>query len=94
MAEHKLITLSDSTPTRLTPKGMHAGMDITIQNVNDSGYIYIGGTETLSASDYGFRLIPNQAIAFELPGMDALYAISQNNEMLVGLIKTGLESQD
>ena len=94
MAEHILITLSDTTPARLTPNGTHSGLDITIQNANDSGYIYIGATETLSSSNYGFRLIPNQAISFELPGADALYAIGENDAMKAAVIKTNLESQN
>ena len=94
MTIHNLVTLSSSTATRLTPRGGHGGMDITIQNTNDSGYVYLGGTSDTTSSDYGFRLIPNQAISFELPGNDALYAISQNNAMTIGILQTGLESQD
>lgn len=94
MTIHALTTLSDTTPTRLTPNGSHSGMDITIQNVNNTGYIFIGGDDTLSSTNYGFRLIPNQAIAFELPGSDALYALGEADEMKVGILQTGLESQD
>lgn len=94
MATHSLITLSDATVTALTPNGTHSGMDITIQNVNDTGYIYIGATSTLSSTNYGFRLVPNQAIAFELPGQDDLYAIAETNGLKIGVIKTSLESQD
>lgn len=94
MAQHSLITLSNTSATRLTPNGIHSGMDLTIQNTNDSGYIFIGGNSSVSSSNYGFRLIPNQAIAFELPGSDSIYAIAEVDQMTVGIIKTGLESQD
>jgi len=41
---HSLVTLSDSSATRLTPPGAHGGMDITPQNVNATGKQYsIGG---------------------------------------------------
>jgi len=36
----------------------------------------------------------SQAIAFELPGQDDLYAIAETNGLKIGVIKTSLESQD
>jgi hypothetical protein len=92
MAQHRVVQLNNTTPVRLTPNGKHGGMDITLQNVNDSGYIYLGGTETLSSTNYGYRILPNHAISFELPGSDALYAIASSS-MNLAIIETGLESQ-
>jgi hypothetical protein len=66
-------------------------MDITIQNVHESAIVYIGG-EGVSSSDYGYRLNPGLAISFELPGRDALYAISNTNNSKVAVLKTNLES--
>lgn len=94
MAYHGLTTLSNTAPTRLTPLGTHSGMDITIQNANTAGYIFIGVDDTTSATNYGFRLIPDQAISFELAGTDALYAIGQNDAMVVATLQIDLESQD
>jgi len=94
MTAHILHTLSDSTVTRLTPLGTHAGMDFTIQNVNETGYIYIGGTETLSSTNYGFRILPNHSISFELPSKDALFAIASVNGMKAAVISMSLESQN
>lgn len=91
MTTHALITLSDVTATRITPNGIHSGMDITIQNVHESAYVYIGG-EDVTTLDYGYRLMPNAAISFELPGRDALYAISDTNESQVAVLKTNLET--
>lgn len=88
---HNLVTLSNTEATRLTPNGLHSGMDITIQNVHESAYVYIGG-EDVAVSDYGFRLAPSSAISFELPGRDALYAISDTNESQVAVLKTTLET--
>lgn len=91
MTIHNLRTLSNTVATRLTPNGIHSGMDITIQNINATGVIYIGG-EGVSSSDFGYRLSADHTISFELPGRDALYAIAENDGAEIAVIKTGLES--
>lgn len=91
MTTHSLIPLSTSQKSRLTPNGTHSGMDITLQNVNNSGYIYIGGDETVSSTNYGFRILPNHSISFELPGKDALFAIASAEAMNLAIITTSLE---
>jgi len=91
MTQHAKIVLSDSAAIALTPIGTHSGMDITIQNIDSSAYVYIGG-EGVSASNFGYRISPNHAISFELPGRDDLYAISDTNESEIAVIKTNLES--
>lgn len=93
MTLHSKIALSDSEETRLTPVGTHSGMDITIQSVNDSGYVYIGGVG-VSAQNYGYRLSAGHAISFELPSRDSIYAIASNPGMYVVTLRTGLEAQD
>jgi hypothetical protein len=90
MTQHSLTTLSSSSPTRLTPNGIHSGMDITIQNVDDSAYVYLGG-EGVSSSDYGYRVSPNNAWSIELNGKDSLYAISDTNNSQIAVMKTSLE---
>jgi hypothetical protein len=91
MTQHSLTTLSDTAATRLTPNGTHPGMDITLQNVNTSGYIYIGSS-SVSSTNYGFRIMPNHSISFELPGNDSLYAVASVDAMKVAVIQTGLET--
>lgn len=91
MAQHSLITLSNSSATRLTPNGVHSGMDITLQNLSDGSFIYLGSNEFTSSSDFGFRLSPGNAISFELSGKDSIFAISQDNAVQVAIFKTGLE---
>lgn len=91
MTTHAIITLSSTTATRLTPNGLHSGMDITVQNVHASATVYIGG-EGVTSSNYGYRLLAGNAISFELPGRDALYAISGTNGTQVAVIKTNLEA--
>lgn len=91
MTTHATISLSSGTATRLTPNGLHSGMDITIQNVDEDAYVYIGG-ENVNPEDFGYRLSPNAAISFELPGKDALYAITDTDESYIAVLKTNLES--
>lgn len=91
MTIHALTTLSNSTATRLTPVGLHSGMDITIQNTDASAVVYIGG-QGVTSLNYGFRLNPGMAISFELPGRDALFAISNTNNSKIAVLKTNLES--
>jgi len=92
MAQHSLLNLSNSIPTIISPNGTHSGVDITIQNVNDSGYIYLGGTSNLSNTNYGFRILPNHSISFELPGKDSLYAIGSASNLNIAVIQTSLEN--
>jgi hypothetical protein len=67
-------------------------MDITIQNVNLYGYIYIGGEATLSEESYGYRVSPGHAISLELPGSDSIYAVASDEDMKVAILKTNLEN--
>lgn len=90
MTIHSLVSLSNTSATRLTPNGLHSGMDITIQNVHDSAYVYLGG-EGVTSSDYGYRLSPGAAWSVELPGSNALYAISNTNNSQIAMFKLGLE---
>ena len=93
MTTHNIYTLSDSTATRITPNGTHSGMDITIQNINLGGYIYVGG-EGVTASSYGYRIMPSHAISFELSGRDDLYLIAENADMDAAVLKINLEQGD
>lgn len=90
MTQHSLTALSNTSATRLTPNGIHSGMDITLQNVNETAYVFVGG-EGVTSSNYGFRISPNNGWSIELPGQDALYAISDVNGANVAVLKTGLE---
>ena len=90
MTTHSLTTLSSSSAIRLTPNGIHSGMDITIQNVDASAYVYIGG-EGVTALNYGYRIAPGSAWSIELPGRDSLYAITNVNGSKIAVIQTGLE---
>ena len=91
MTIHTLTILSSTVATRLTPNGLHSGMDITIQNVDDTAYVFIGA-ENVTALSYGYRIAPGHAISWELPGKDALYAITDTNNSKIAVLKTNLES--
>jgi hypothetical protein len=90
MTTHALTQLSNTEATRLTPPGLHSGMDITLQNVNTDAYVFVGG-EGVTTTNYGYRISPNNGWAIELPGKDALYAISDVNGANVAVLQTGLE---
>jgi len=92
MATHNLVNLSNSSATLLSPYGRHSGVDITIQNVNTDGYVYVGADNSVSSLSYGFRILPNHSISFELPGTDALYAIGSTTNLKAAVMLTNLES--
>jgi hypothetical protein len=87
---HTLYTLSNTTATRLTPVGIHSGLDITLQNVDDAAYVYVGG-EGVTSSNYGYRIAPGHAISWELPEKDTLYVITNTNNSKLAVLKTSLE---
>ena len=93
MTTHAIVTLSDTTATQISPYGTHSGADITVQNINESGFIYVGGAG-VSTSDYGYRIAPASAISFELPGHDALFIVASENELQAAVITMGLEAGD
>jgi len=90
MTTHALITLSNTSATRLTPLGTHPGMDLTIQNVHHEANVYLGNHDVTSNS-YGFMLTPGNAWSIELSGKDCIYAITDTNESKVAVLKTNLE---
>ena len=87
---HKLVTLNDSTSTLVSPPGVHSGVDITIQNIDESAIAYLGA-EGVTTESYGYRLEPGQAIAFELPQRDSIHVISDTDGAKVAIMQIGLE---
>lgn len=88
---HNLYTLSNSSATRITPNGTHSGIDITVQNVSDTAYVFIGA-QGVTSDNYGYRIAPGHAISWELPGKNALYAISDTDSSKLAVLNTSLES--
>tara|TARA_B110000977_G_scaffold14123_1_gene17594 strand:+ start:106 stop:390 length:285 start_codon:yes stop_codon:yes gene_type:complete len=93
MASHALITINTDVAVRLSPVGVHGGMDLTLQSVNDEGYIFIGAKPNVSSTSYGYRLAPNNAWAVELPGRESIYAIASVDGMSIAVFQIDLESQ-
>lgn len=93
MTSQRIHTLSNTTATRVTPNGTHSGLDITIQNINEEGYVYIGDAN-VTTSNFGYRLLPNHAWSIELPGHDDLWLVSSIDAMQAAVLHTNLESQD
>ncbi len=89
---HALVALNSSTAVKLTPGGTHSGLDFTVQNANDSGYIYLGG-EGVTTSNYGFRILPNHSISFEVPSQDHIYAVASGS-VNAAVISMGLEHKN
>jgi len=91
MTTNRLVALSTTSPTLLSPAGTHSGVDITVQNVAAIGYVYIGGSSELSSGNYGFRIDPSHAISIELNGKDALYALASTSGVSASVLMTNLE---
>ena len=64
--------------------------DMTIQNNNATANIYLG-TSAVTTSDYGFKLVPGMAIAFELNGTDSIWAVSDTAGAKVNTLRVALE---
>ncbi len=90
MTQHAHTTLSNTIATLLTPNGTHSGLDVTIQNIDASAIVYIGG-EGVTSSSYGYRLSAGSAWSIELSGKDAIYAITNTNGSKVAVLTTNLE---
>jgi len=65
-------------------------MDITLQNVHDTAYVYVGA-EGVTSTNYGYRIAPGHAISWELPEKDSLYAITDTDNSKLAVLKTSLE---
>lgn len=83
---HKIVTLSTSTPTALTYEdNVQSSYTLVVQNNNDSGYLYLGGSN-VSTSSYGYKLFPGQGLTIELSAFNRLYAVCSTNTMTAALL--------
>jgi hypothetical protein len=83
---HKIVTLSTSTPTALTYEdNVQSSYTLVVQNNNDSGYLYLGGSN-VSTSSYGYKLFPGQGLTVELSAFNRLYAVCSTNTMTAALL--------
>lgn len=89
MANHSIITLSSSTPTRLSPQATHSGVEVIIQNISANGYVYVGGSN-VSSSNYGFRVEADGAFGGNVHPKEEMYAIGQFDGMQIAVLQSGL----
>jgi hypothetical protein len=86
---HNLVTLNSSTPVKLTAEAIdpfyNRDVAVSMQNVDSSINIYIGGSNVTSSS-YGFRLIPGGALSLDVSAGDDLYAIAASGTPSVAVI--------
>ena len=90
--QHNLYTVGTSA-VAISESQNASGTDITIQNVNASGYIYVGGIGVTS-TNYGYRVAPSHAISFELDKQDELYIIGSASNLKAAVIAINLEGRD
>lgn len=94
MAEHRIVALNNAEAVRITPAGLHGGMDITLQNNETEAYVFVGA-EGVTPTNFGYRILPGgHAISFELPSSDSLYAVTDVASANVSVMQIGLESQN
>lgn len=75
MIRHSIKALSTTVPVELTIEdSINSVCTLVVQNVDSAAYIYIGN-ESVSSSNYGFIIYPNQAFTVELRPYDRLYAV-------------------
>lgn len=91
MTTNRIVALSTTSPILLSPSGTHSGVDITVQNIAATGYVFLGGSSELNSGNYGFRIDPSHAISIELNGKDALYAIASTSSVSASILMTNLE---
>lgn len=90
MADHTIITVNNSTATRITPEGTHSGIDLTIQNLDSTHHVYIGGSY-VSSTNYGFLLEKGKAVAFTIQPQESLYAIGSHSTQNLAILKLSLK---
>jgi len=88
--QHNLYTVG-STAIEIMNTHTGSGRDITLQNVNSSGYIYIGNKD-VTTTNYGYRLMPNHAISFELESDDEIWVVGSTSNLKLAFISINLEN--
>jgi hypothetical protein len=88
---HEVHTLTDAgTAYEIMPAMQGNGKDVTIQNNNATASVLIGGPG-VTTTDYGFKILPNAAISFELDGTDSIWAVSSTAGATVHTLRIDLE---
>lgn len=87
MIRHEIKTFADINATILDKTNqIRSAYTIILQNINASGYIYLGG-ENVSSTSYGYRLYPGQGITLEMPAAGFLYGAAETVGMQVSIME-------
>lgn len=86
---HEMFEIDSSQAVAITPL-KHSGRDVTIQNLDPSAELYIGGPN-VSTTNFGYRIGPNSAWSIELRRDETIYAIA-SAPVPVSVLSGGLES--
>jgi hypothetical protein len=89
MANHFIVTLSSTTPTRLSPQATHSGVEVILQNISTNGYVYVGGPD-VSSTNYGFRVDEDSAFGGNVPSKEEMWAIAETNGTVIAVYTSGL----
>lgn len=87
---HELMTLSNTSASEITPGANHSGLDVTVQNVNETAVLYLGASD-VTTSNYGFRLQPGDAFSVEMDPRNQLFVISDTNGASAAVLRVFLE---
>lgn len=87
---HHIVELNSASAVAVSVTGNHTGRDITIQNIDSTAYVYLGGPN-VSTTNFGYRLAPNSAWSVELRKEEVIYAVSSGTSN-VAVLELGLES--
>lgn len=83
MIKHALVSVSDTNPTLVDiSENIRSSFTLIVQNVSADGYVYLG-SDSVSETNYGFRISPNQAFTIEMASSQRMYAIASTSGVQV-----------
>mgnify|MGYP003334227795 CR=1 FL=1 len=90
--EHELITLTPYpsllTITEVDEVENARQLIISIQNLHESNYVYLGSS-SVSESSFGYMLDPGQIFTADLKTNEELYGIGDGQVAVIRLIRNG-----
>lgn len=87
---HHIVELNNASAVAISVTGNHMGRDITIQNIDNSAHVYLGGPD-VTTTNFGYRIAPDTAWSVELRKEEVIYAVSSTTSS-VAVLELGLES--
>lgn len=87
---HQNYTLSNVTPSLITIDSGYVAlpaMDMSIQNLSSTAFVYIGNA-TVSSTNFGFRIDPGAVLSIsEVIWKDEIYAVADTNNTAIAVIR-------